>query len=510
MNAKNGTKKAQGKKYIAIDFGAESGRLIVGILHDGKLTMNEIHRFRTQGTLVRGELRWNVMRFWEEILRGLKKYHEFYGEYADGIGIDSWGVSPVGLDEYDQLAYSPFHYRAELIADPMLERLKSEVGEDFIFRTTGIQFMGLNTSTQVFAMEKKYPNLLKRVKTFFLIPDYFYFLLTGKKITEYTNASTSQMIDVFKREWSQKLLEKISPSLRPGNIPPLHPTGTKLGTITPEVQKLTNLKDIPVHVVATHDTGSAIAAIPHADQEKGWAYLSSGTWSLLGTEIEKPIVNERIQQYNLTNEGGVEGTIRLLKNIMGLWLIQESKREWEREGKSLTYSEIMELAKNAPPCRSVLFPDDRRFFSPDSMVEEIQGFCKETDQPIPETTGQIARCIFESLACRYKQVIGILEDLTGTTLEQIHIVGGGSQNTLLSQMTADITGKVVITGPVEATAIGNLLMQAKSAGDIRNLHELRTIVGSTFKIETLRPTEDPDTLNRWEQYYKSYLKLDKI
>jgi rhamnulokinase len=494
------------KRYIAIDFGAESGRFIVGTFDETekKLQMEEIYRFKTQGTPFFGNLRWNVLRFWEEILAGLRKYHEIYGNKADGIGIDSWGVSLVALNLNDELLYTPFHYRAEIIADPILDNFKKELGEDYIFNITGIQFMSLNSSTHLFATQKKFPDMLDRAQIIFMIPDFFMYLLTGKKITEYTNASTTQLLDVKKRQWSKDFLDKLS--IKNEIFPPLTQPGTRLGRLLSSVQDLTGLEEIPVHVVATHDTASAIAAIPHIDQSATWAYLSSGTWSLLGVEIPEPIVNPTIQKYNLTNEGGVDGTIRLLKNIMGLWLIQECKREWDLQGESLDYAQIASEAERAPPFKSFIYPDDPRFFSPKSMVQAIQSFCQETNQSVPQTKGEHARCIFESLACRYREVIEICEELTGTKIQQIHIVGGGSKNTLLSKMTANATQRLVTTGPVEATAIGNLLMQAKSAGELKNLHEIRQVVHNSFDIEEI-PPESGEVQNSWEKAYQKYKLL---
>jgi rhamnulokinase len=495
-------------RYIAIDFGAESGRLIVGTMENQKLEMEEIYRFRTQGTMLQGNLRWNVVRLWEEVIAGLETYQKKYGSDAAGIGIDSWGVSLVALNEYDELIYTPFHYRADIVADPMLDEFKAELGEKFIFNNTGIQFMALNSSTHIYATQKKFPNLLKKAKTIFMIPDYFYFLLTGKKITEYSNASTTQLLDVFERKWSKNMLDKLGCDVE--QFPRIHESGKTLGPLLQEVQEQTQLNAVPVHVVATHDTGSAIAAIPHIDNNIPWAYLSSGTWSLLGVEIAEPIVNEKVQQYNLTNEGGVDGTVRLLKNIMGLWLIQECKREWDKQGLELSYSDITTEAEKSPAFQSVFYPDDTRFFSPKSMISTIQEYCKETNQKVPQTPGEISRCIFESLACRYREVIEWLEELTETKIQQIHIVGGGSKNTLLSQMTADITGMTVFNGPIECTGIGNLMMQAKASGLVNSLQEIRTVVYNSFNIDKIGPNgENSESKEKWEKFYRAYSELPK-
>lgn len=483
----------QAHQYIAIDLGAESGRIIAGNLQDSKLSFQEIYRFRTQGTMINGELHWNVIRFWEEIIEGLRKFHEKIGSIAEGIGIDTWGVSIVGLDKNDHLRFTPFHYRANIVRDPMLDNMKTAIGEKFIFDITGIQFMALNTSTHMFAMNQLYPDLLKQSATIFMMPDFFYFLLTGTKITEYTNASTTQLLDAKKRQWSVELLKKLG--INSNQFPPLIHPGTKIGEITQAVQDQTKLGKIPVFAVGTHDTASAIAAIPHTDINKPWAYLSSGTWSLLGVEIPEPIINEKMREYNLTNEGGIDNTIRLLKNIMGLWLIQQCKQEWDSDGKEkLEYSEIMKLAELAPSNQSLIYPDDNRFFNPKSMIKEIQDFCKETQQSIPQSKGEIARCIFESLACRYREILEMIQELTHQKVEQLHIVGGGSKNTLLCQMTANILQIDVIAGPIEATAIGNLLMQARASGLLKNLTELRTIVRNSFPIDVVTPKENCDSV----------------
>jgi len=495
----------QHQRYIAIDLGAESGRIIVGTLTDNKLEMEEISRFQTQGTMLQGNLRWNVIRFWEEIQKGLRKYVDKFGSEAAGIGVDTWGVTLVGLNSDDDLAYTPFHYRASIIAAPVLEELIQKIGKKNIYRTTGVQFMSINSSTHLYAMLEKFPELMKNVKTFFLIPDYFNFLLTGKKVTEYTIASTSQLLDVHKRSWAEDLIKTLGGD--PSVFPVIKMPGHVLGPINNEVQEFTGLGKIPVHLVASHDTASAIAAIPHIDPSVPWVYLSSGTWSLLGVEVSEPVVNDQVCDYNLTNEGGVDSTIRLLKNIMGLWLLQECKREWDKGRESLDYGEIAIATKQASPFRSIIYVDDTRFFAPKSMVKEIKDFCSETKQPIPESKGEIARCIFESLAFRYLEIIEVLQSITNQQIKQVHIVGGGSKNKLLCQMTANATGREVIAGPVEATAIGNLLMQAKSDGYIKDLNHLRKIVSTSFPIEKYSPQFAER--EEWKKVYQKYLNLVK-
>jgi rhamnulokinase len=495
----------QHQRYIAIDLGAESGRIFVGTLTDDKLEMEEIYRFRTQGTMLQGNLRWNVIRFWEEIQTGLRKYVNKFGPEAAGIGVDTWGVTLIGLNSNDDLAYTPFHYRASIIADPLLDEFIHKIGKEYIFRTTGLQFMSINSSTHLYAMLKMFPELMKNVKIFLLIPDYFNFLLTGKKTTEYTIASTSQLLDVHKQIWAEDLIKTIGGD--PSVFPEIKMPGQVLGPINDEVQEFTGLGKIPVHLVASHDTASAIAAIPHIDPSVPWVYISSGTWSLLGIEVSEPVINDEVRSYNLTNEGGVDSTIRLLKNIMGLWLLQECKREWDKGRESLDYGEIVLAAKQASPFRSIINVDDARFFSPKSMVKEIKDFCYETKQHIPESIGEIARCIFESLAFRYLEIIEVLQLITSQQIKQIHIVGGGSKNKLLCQMTANATAREVIAGPVEATAIGNLLMQAKSSGHIKDLNHLRKIVSSSFPIEKFSPQFVE--CEKWRIANQKYLKLVK-
>jgi sugar (pentulose or hexulose) kinase len=495
----------QFQRYIAIDFGAESGRIIVGTIANDKLEMEEISRFRTQGTMLQGNLRWNVIRFWEEIQTGLQKYVDKYGPEASGIGVDTWGVSIIGLNSNDDLAYTPFHYRASIIADPVLDEFIQKIGKKKIFETTGVQFMPINTSTHLYAMFEKMPDIMKNVKNFLFIPDYFNFLLTGKKSTEYTIASTSQLLDVHKRSWAENLIKTIGGN--PGIFPAIKMPGQILAPITDEIRELTGLGKIPVHLVASHDTASAIAAIPHTDPSISWVYLSSGTWSLLGIEVSEPVVNDQVRRYNLTNEGGIDSTIRLLKNIMGLWLLQECKREWDKEEESLDYGKITLAAEQASQFRSIISVDDARFFAPKSMLNEIIHFCSETGQPIPESRGEIARCIFESLALRYLEIIEVLQSITSQHIEQIHIVGGGSKNKFLCQLTADATGREVIAGPVEATAIGNLLMQAKSCGYIKDINHLRRIVSTSFPVDRYSP--QPTERDGWKKAYKQYLNLVK-
>lgn len=472
--------------YIGIDFGASTGRVILGTLESNKVSYKEIHRFPTEGTHVFETFRWNVLRFWEEIRIGLKKISEIENLNPKGIGVDSWGVNLVYLTQENELACQPFHYRDDLIIEGD-KKMRELFDMEEVFGITGIQDINLNALVHLSGILTKYPQILKRTEKMVMIPDYFNFLLTGNLSTEYTNATTTELFDAKTKKFSDKLLKPFG--FHSENFPKTLFPGDKIGTLHLNVMEEVNLGNIPVYAIASHDTGSAIIGIPAKGDN--WAYLSSGTWSLLGIEVPEPIINEKVRKLNLTNEGGAFGTIRFLKNIMGLWLMQRSKDVWDedarRKGESLSYSQITKEAEKAEPKRSIISVDAPEFFNPKNMITAIQDHCKDNGQPVPKTIGEISRCIYDSLAIRYKEVLKMITEASGKKVEQLHIVGGGSQDELLSQITANELGVDVYCGPIEATAVGNIMLQAYANGTVKNLTEIRKIVSNSFEIKKYSP-----------------------
>lgn len=474
------------EQYIGIDFGASTGRVILGTLENKKVTYEEIYRFPTEGTYIFNTFRWNLIRFWEEVKIGLKKIAELPNTNIRGIGVDSWGVNLVYLTEDNELACLPFHYRDDLI-NTGVKKMREIFDMKEVYSITGIQDINLNALPHLCGISTLYPQIFKRVKKICMIPDYFNYLLTGVLSTEYTNATTTELFDASKKCWSEKLLKPFG--LSSESFPNLFFPGIKIGTLHPSVKEETKLGDIPVYSIASHDTGSAVLGVP-AKGEK-WAYLSSGTWSLLGVEIPSPIINEKGRSLNLTNEGGAFNTIRYLKNIMGLWLLQRSKAIWDEEaskkGEKITYAQISKEAQEVSPKRSIISVDDPDFFNPKNMVESIQNYCSKHNQPVPKTRGEIARCIYDSLAIRYKEVLRMIEESIGYKIEKLYVVGGGSQDSLLNQLTANELGIDVFAGPVEATALGNIMMQAYANGTVSGLSEIRDIIRNSIEIKKYKP-----------------------
>lgn len=487
--------------FLGVDLGAESGRVMAGLFDGKTIMLEELHRFPNGPVSLGNTLRWDVLRLWADIKKGLSAAAERYGNRVLSIGVDTWGVDYVLFSEQFEMLGHPYHYR-----DPrtqgMFDEAFSRVPKEIIFAESGIQFLELNTLYQLLAMQKQHPDVLQTARHLLMMPDFFHWCLSGSHVCEFTEATTSQCFHPEKKTWSYDLLNRFD---LPAQIfPEVVNPGTNIGSLLETVSKETGLRRIDVVAPASHDTGSAVAAVP--TQHTGsanWAYISSGTWSLVGVEIQKAIFNEQALQLNFTNEGGVDGTYRFLKNIMGLWLVQQSKRVFEKEGKTMDYAELTHLAGQASPFRSIVNPDDARFLNPADMVDEIQGYCNETGQPVPETEGQIVRCALESLALKYDQVIRSVETLTGAPIEVIHIVGGGTQNTLLNQLTADCCAKPVLTGPIEATVLGNVLIQARSAGEIGSLADIRSIVRQSCEMGRY----DPAHPERWADVKARFANL---
>ncbi|MEZ6053355.1 MAG: rhamnulokinase [Planctomycetaceae bacterium] len=473
--------------YLAVDLGAESGRVIAGRLKGGRVQLEEVHRFPNGPVEVAGTRRWDVLRLWSEILDGLTKAADQFGEQIVSVGVDTWGVDYVLLSAKDEMLGQAYHYR-DGRTNGVMEQSFSRVPREEIFAQTGLQFMPFNTLFQLVSMQLSDPDLLEAADRFLMMPDLFHWLLCGSRVVEFTNATTTQVLHATDRRWAVDLLRRFN--LPPHIMPEVVQPGTKLGAIRGEVAAKTGLSRISVVAPATHDTGSAVVAVPtKRTGSANWAYISSGTWSLIGVEVQEAILTPEALAQNVTNEGGVDGTYRLLKNVMGLWLVQECRRSFERQGRIYEYAKLTALAAEAEPFRSLINPDEARFLSPDDMVEAIRESCKSNNQPIPETDGQFIRCALESLALRYRQILEGIESLTGEMIEVIHVVGGGSRNDLLNQFTANACGRPVIAGPTEATALGNVLVQARAAGDIGDLAAIREVVRTSSELTTFEPAE---------------------
>ncbi len=491
--------------YLGIDLGASSGRVIMGTLNEGTLTLKEIYRFPNEGIRVFNSMYWDILYIYRQVLEGLKIFVNEHGEKVSSIGVDTWGVDHVLLDSNDELIGPVKHYRDNR-TEGMLEEMFKIVPKEEIFDHTGIQFMPINTSVHLFSMVHSNSPRLKIASTILMIPDYFNFLLSGIKKSEYTIASTSQLCNSRQGTWDFNLIEKLG--LKKEWFCEIINPGTVLGNIRKEISNDLGI-DPSIKIVATagHDTASAVAAVP-ADMKEykrgEWAYISSGTWSLLGVELNAPIINTNALKYNFTNEGGVDGTIRFLKNITGLWLIQEVKRAWEMKHGKITWDDIMKEAENAAPFKFFLNPDDSSFLNPPNMIHAVQDYCKKTSQEIPGTIGEIARMIFESLAFRYKQVLEFLENITGNKIKIFHVIGGGSKNALLCQFTSNAMNLPVLAGPSEATTIGNILVQGLATGTVETLQHLRAIVRNSFPLQQYFPDNTED----WEKAYEKYLKIN--
>jgi rhamnulokinase len=489
-------------KFLAFDLGAESGRAVVGHFEGDRLHLEEIHRFPNGPVKVRDSLNWDVLRLWSEIQQGLALAAQAYGPELASVGLDAWGVDFGLLAADDTLLGNPHHYR-DRRTDGMIEEAFRLVPRTEIYKRTGIQFMQINSLYQLLSMSRAGSPVLQATQTFLNMPDLFNFWLSGQKANEFTIATTSQCYDPRARDWAWDLLERmgIPGRIFSGSDQGIVPPGTVLGRLRTSVAQDTGASPLQVIASATHDTASAVAAVPA--QSEDFIYLSSGTWSLMGIEVTEPIVNEQSLAYNFTNEGGVAGTFRFLKNIMGLWLVQECRREWARLGRSLTYDELTQLAANAPPFGPLISLDDSRFLAPGDMPGRIQRYCQETGQAVPQTEGQIVRAALESLALEYRLVAERLDEMAGRHLPALHIIGGGSQNQILNQFTADATGRSVVTGPIEATAIGNVLVQALALGVFSDLAEARALVRRSFDVETYQPRDTA----AWDESYVRYSHL---
>ena len=483
--------------YLAFDLGAESGRAVLGRVHSGVITTEEIHRFANEPVAYGGALHWDVPRLWMEMRKALSRLE---GVRLGGVGVDAWGVDYALLGEAGELLQNPYHYRDQRTRGVM-DMVFRKVSREEIYRETGIQFMPINTLYQLFASKRDTPQLLNAARKILTIPDLFHYWLTGNAVCEFTNATTTQMVNPLTRSWSRKLLDPLELpfDLMAGIVDP----GSVVGNLRKDIAGGGTLEETPVIAPASHDTGSAVAAITARD---GTAFLSSGTWSLIGTELDEPVINADALRLNFTNEGGVCGTIRFLKNVMGLWMLQCCRQSWASQGQTFEYGQLMELAAREPAFVHLIDPDDESFLRPSDMPATIDTFCERTHQPSPKTPAAYARAVLESLALKYRSVIGSLETLTGKPIKQIRIIGGGSRNRLLNQFTADASGRRVLAGPAEATALGNLAIQMLATGAASSLADARNMVDRSFPTEIFEPIET-DLWDREAERFRQYSEM---
>jgi rhamnulokinase len=484
--------------YLAIDLGAESGRVIIGVLREDRLELEEAHRFLHECIWLPTGLHWDISGIWREITIGLRKgagWAKANGVELVSVGVDTWGVDWALVDKAGELVGLPHAYR-DPRNQPAYEEVVGKLGADRIYQTTGIQFMPLNSLYSLYAHQQADADALKLADTLLFIPDLFHYWLSGERTVEATIASTSQMIDCRTGGWANEMLGELG--LPTGMLKPTTAPGSVIGKLRPKIAEETGLPTtLKVVAPAAHDTASAVAAVPatfssSTDAKPNWCYLSSGTWSLLGAEITEPCLTPQAQAASFTNELGVNGTFRFLKNIAGLWLVQECRRDLERQGTLLDYAALTKLAAEAVPHRTLVDPSHPRFQSPGGMLQKICEFSRSSNQAVPDSPGQVVRCALESLALAYREKLQVLETILGQRFDVIHIVGGGGKNTLLSQMTADATGRRVVVGPYEATAMGNALMQAMALGHVRSLEHLRQIVAKSGELTVYEPARNGD------------------
>lgn len=486
------------KKVLAFDFGASSGRAIIGSFDGEKISLKEVHRFTNDPVDLGGTLYWDVLRLFYEIKQGIVKAKIAGG--FDSIGIDTWGVDFGLIDKNGRLLENPVHYRDKRTSGLVEESFKS-VPRQKMYDITGIQFMELNTLFQLISLKKQRPEMLERADKMLFMPDLFAYFLTGKMCSEYSIASTSQLIDINTRTWSKELLDAFG--IKESLFAPLTEPGTVLGNLSKEICEECGVESVPVISVCGHDTQSAITAVPCESGD--FAFLSSGTWSLFGTELQKPIVNETSLKINITNEGGFGGTTGFLKNIIGLWLIQESRRQWQREGKDYSYADLEKLALSEEPFKCFIDPDAPEFVPQGNIPERVREFCKKTGQYVPDSVGEIMRCIYESLAMKYRMTFEKLCECTGKDYPVIHVIGGGTKDGLLCRMTASSCGKTVKAGPIEATVMGNVAVQLMSDGTIGSINEARRAVAASEELKTY----EPQNTDEWIKAYENFAKIAK-
>ena len=484
------------KRVLAFDFGASSGRAIIGCFDGDKITLEEVHRFSNDPVSVGGTVYWDVLRLFYEIKQGIVKAKIAGG--FDSIGIDTWGVDFGLIDSEGKLMENPVHYRDTRTAGLVEESFKI-MPKEKLYGITGIQFMELNTLFQLISLKKYRPWMLERADKMLFMPDLFAYMLTGKMCAEYSIATTSQLIDLETKSWSKEILDAFG--IKKSLFAPLVKPGTVLGELSKEICEECGVDPVSVISVCGHDTQSAITSVPCEDGN--FAFLSSGTWSLFGTELDKPIVNETSMNINITNEGGFDDSTGFLKNIIGLWLIQESRRQWKREGEEYSYADLEKLALAAEPFKCFIDPDAPEFVPHGNIPERVREFCRKTGQFVPETVGEVMRCIYESLAMKYRLTFEKLRECTKRDYPVIHVIGGGTKDGLLCQMTANSCDRTVKAGPIEATVMGNVAVQLMSDGSVENIGQARKIIAESSELKIFEP-KDTD---KWAGAYEDFLKV---
>ena len=485
---------------LAFDLGASSGKAVAGRFDGRRLQVQEVHRFRNDPVRVSGRLHWDILRLLHEIKQGIAAAGTAGLGEIESLAVDAWGCDIGLLDRHGELIGNPIHYRDELTRGAM-EKVLQIVPRTEIFARTGCQFMPINTLYQLFALRQARADTLERAATLLLIPDLVRFFLTGEATSEATIASTTQFLSIATRDWERELLARLD--LPTHLLTTVVAPATSAGRLLPEVAGEIGCTAVPVPAVAGHDTASAVAAVP---AEGRFAFLSSGTWSLLGTELERPIVDERALAWNFANEGGIGGTYRLLRNITGLWLVEGCRRAWERQGRWPGYEAMAAATLEAPAFQATIDPNDPSFLNPVDMPDAIAAFCRATDQTPPDSPGSVMRCVLESLALAYRLALERVEALTGYRFPGLHVVGGGTRNDALLQFTAEAIGRPVWSGPTDATAIGNLLGQLTASGRIASVREGRALVRESFPIRTF----EPQAREEWDEAFHRFQALGSI
>ncbi|NOV04531.1 rhamnulokinase [Paenibacillus sp. LMG 31457] len=483
---------------LAVDFGASSGRTILGRWDGSKLSVEEIHRFANDPVALNGRLYWDFLRLFHELKKGIHAFKQQASGSPASIAVDTWGVDYGFVDGKGRLLGNPYHYREARNAQAM-EAMLQQTTQQELYSRSGIQPLSFNTIFQLYAERSEQGLTLPEDVRLLLMPDLFRFYLSGIRSTEYTIASTTGLLDSAARDWDKGLLHKLG--IPAGLFTDIVMPGTIEGNLRKDIAEELQIGGMSVIATASHDTASAVVSIPSL--EKDYAFISCGTWSLMGVEIDQPILTEESLRYGFTNEGGAEHKIRMLKNIMGLWLLQECKRQWELEGESLSYAQMQEMAKAEPGLQSYVDAQDPVFLAPGNMPERIRRYCAQTGQSVPQTKAELIRCVVDSLAMKFKQTLDEIEELLGTKLQTIHMVGGGIQNQLLCQLTANATGRPVIAGPVEATAIGNIMMQVKAHGEVQSLDQIRQAVRDSFPPDRYESKDGAE----WQEAYQTYLQV---
>jgi len=489
------------KYFFAVDLGATSGRTILGTLKEGRVELEEVTRFPNNLIQQGGHFYWDIYALYFEMIRGLKTVAQRQVKITS-IGIDTWGVDFVMIGDDGAILRNPRAYRDPITFEAMDDYLQHVVTKEEVYGITGIQFMYFNSLFQLYAMRKEGNSALAHAVKILFVPDALGWMLTGKEVCEYTIASTSQLLNPRTKQLDERLLNSIG--LKRDLFGQMVQPGTCIGTLSQEVQRMTGLGAVPVIAVAGHDTASAVAAVPARNER--FAYLSSGTWSLMGIETKEAVINDRSYELNFTNEGGVDGTTRFLKNICGMWLYERCRKEWPEEVQRMSHPELQGSAMTVEPFRSIINPDDPVFANPASMIGAIRQYCQDTQQAVPQTPAEICRCIFESLALRYRQVFGWLREFSDDDLDVLHIIGGGSLNKFLNQFTADALGVKVLAGPQECTALGNIMLQAKASGDVGDIWQMRRMIADSVEMESFMPVADRSL---WDRAFARYLEISR-